>query len=93
MNVHRCIKFFQLSGSCREVYRCLGESQTLGILLQNYNSLNTVDIREKSGFNKASMSCSYINSATLIRLIRTTSYLIVRRVNCPFEMYWKNRYN
>ncbi len=29
----------------------------------------------------------YLNSATLIRLIRTTSYLIVRRVNCPFKMY------
>ena len=35
----------------------------------------------------------YINSATLICRIRTTSYLIVRRVNCLFEMHWKNRYN
>ena len=29
----------------------------------------------------------YINSAILIRLIRTTSYLIVRRENFPFKMY------
>ncbi len=36
LNVHRCIKFFQLSGSCREVYRCLGESQTITMMMMMF---------------------------------------------------------